>query len=38
MNEFDKVIERRGTNSMKWDGTKARFGEEDLLPMWVADM
>ncbi|WYQ53801.1 MalY/PatB family protein [Bacillus sp. FSL W7-1282] len=38
MNEFDKVIERRGTNSMKWDGTKARFGEDDLLPMWVADM
>lgn len=23
---------------MKWDGTKARFGEDDLLPMWVADM
>ncbi|WP_332698062.1 MalY/PatB family protein [Halalkalibacter lacteus] len=35
---FDEVIERRGTNSMKWDMTKQRFGNEDLLPMWVADM
>ncbi|WP_281176593.1 MalY/PatB family protein [Shouchella shacheensis] len=38
MKRFDEVIERRGTNSMKWDATKERFGEEDLLPLWVADM
>ncbi|WP_245808814.1 MalY/PatB family protein [Shouchella patagoniensis] len=38
MNEFDQVIERRGTHCMKWDATKERFGEEDLLPLWVADM
>lgn len=30
---FDKVIERRGTNSYKWDTLK-----EGELPMWVADM
>ncbi|TWI56883.1 MalY/PatB family protein [Halalkalibacter nanhaiisediminis] len=35
---FNQVIERRGTDSMKWDMTKERFGGEDLLPMWVADM
>ena len=31
---FDKQIERRGTNSYKWDLSK----EEDVIPMWVADM
>lgn len=30
---FDQPIERRGTNSVKWDMLK-----EDILPMWVADM
>ena len=30
--------QRLGTNSEKWDGVKARFGEEGLLPLWVADM
>ena len=29
---FDLLIERRGTNSIKWD----LFGD-DVLPMWVAD-
>lgn len=33
MYDFDKVINRRGTNSEKWD-----MKEEDILPMWVADM
>ncbi len=31
--DFDTVIDRRGTNSVKWDETAP--GE---LPMWVADM
>jgi cystathionine beta-lyase len=35
---FDKVINRKGTASYKWDGTKFIFGTEDILPMWVADM
>ncbi|MBE4948150.1 MalY/PatB family protein [Chryseobacterium culicis] len=30
---FDEIIERRGTHSVKWDWAK-----EDILPMWVADM
>lgn len=38
MNKFDVVINRKNTSSLKWDATKARFGKEDLLPMWVADM
>lgn len=31
---FDEIIPRRGTNSYKWDTAK----EENVLPMWVADM
>ena len=30
--------DRTGTNSTKWDDLRASFGEEDLLPVWVADM
>lgn len=29
---FDEIIDRRNTNSLKWDV------EEKELPMWVADM
>ena len=35
---FDKIVERRGTGSMKHDGVLERFGREDALPLWVADM
>ncbi len=36
--EFDRVIDRRGTASLKYDFGKRRMGREDLLPLWVADM
>jgi len=36
--DFDRIIERRGTNCEKWDLLKEIFGREDLLPFWVADM
>lgn len=32
--DFDTVINRRDTNSYKWDIVK----EEDVIPLWVADM
>lgn len=35
---FDEIIDRRHTDSVKWDGVEARWGRNDLLPMWVADM
>ncbi|MGL4309022.1 MAG: MalY/PatB family protein [Paracoccaceae bacterium] len=37
---FDEIIERRGTHSVKWDGMEAMFGvpADTGLPMWVADM
>lgn len=35
---FDEIIERRGTGALKIDRLKERFGREDLLAAWVADM
>ncbi|MFV0505145.1 MAG: MalY/PatB family protein [Bacteroidales bacterium] len=36
--DFDSVVNRRNTHSMKWDGMHAFYETNDLLPMWVADM
>lgn len=36
--DFDKVLERRGTSSLKWDYSLKFTGTEGLLPFWVADM
>ncbi len=38
MYNFDNEINRRGTNSLKWDALNERYGNPDLLPLWVADM
>lgn len=35
---FDELIDRRHTGSVKWDGMKNAFGRDDLTAMWVADM
>jgi cysteine-S-conjugate beta-lyase len=35
--DFDRVIPRAGTDSVKWDGRRGYFGTEDVLPLWVAD-
>lgn len=31
-------VERKATDSVKWDSMTENFGTNDLLPMWVADM
>ncbi|PJF00466.1 MalY/PatB family protein [Prevotella intermedia] len=31
---FDELVNRRGTNSVKWDEEK----EDGIIPLWVADM
>jgi cystathionine beta-lyase len=36
--DLDKLVDRRGTDSYKWDGNERLFGRADLLPFWVADM
>ena len=35
---FDTPIDRRGTNSVKYDFTRERGKPDGVLPMWVADM
>jgi cystathionine beta-lyase len=35
---FDEIVERAGTNSVKYDLREERFGKSDIIPMWVADM
>lgn len=35
---FDEIIDRTGTDSLKYDARNRLFGTEDVLPMWVADM
>lgn len=37
-NLFEKEINRENTNSIKWDLKEELFQEEDVLPMWIADM
>jgi cystathionine beta-lyase len=37
-NEFDRVIPRNGTFSLKYDGRMDAFGRNNVLPLWVADM
>lgn len=36
--DFDKIINRKGTRSLKYDFAKRRGLPEDVLPLWVADM
>ncbi|SFB33111.1 cystathione beta-lyase [Cohnella sp. OV330] len=38
MNRFDKKVELRLPDSLKWSGADRLFKGEDLLPLWVADM
>jgi cysteine-S-conjugate beta-lyase len=36
--DFDKIIDRTGTESMKWAHPRRDLGVPDAIPMWVADM
>ena len=36
--DFDKVYDRKNTNSLKWDFFEERKRSADELPLWVADM
>ncbi|MGM0566781.1 MAG: MalY/PatB family protein [Bacteroidota bacterium] len=35
---FDEVLSRQGTDSIKYDLREKLFGNSTVLPMWVADM
>ncbi len=34
---FDEIIDRRGTDCVKYDMLETYFGRADALPLWVAD-
>lgn len=34
MSIFDQVIDRKNTNSYKWD----KYADPNVIPVWVADM
>lgn len=36
--DFDQLIDREGSQSLKYGARKAVFGREDVIPLWVADM
>jgi len=35
---FDKIVDRRNTECIKYDGTTSRGMPVDILPLWIADM
>ena len=35
---FDEVIDRSGTRAAKYDERPKKFGTNDVIPLWVADM
>ena len=35
---FDEMVSREGTNSLKYDAREKFFGDKSVLPLWVADM
>lgn len=35
---FDKIVDRSGTNALKLEFRERLFGTEDVIPLWVADM
>lgn len=36
--DFDKIVSRRGTGSVRWDTVEEKYGEPDLIPLTTADM
>jgi cystathionine beta-lyase len=36
--DFDRIVDRTGTESLKWAYPRKVLGVEDAIPMWVADM
>lgn len=35
---FDEIVQREGTNCIKYDARERFFGSKDVLPLWVADI
>ena len=35
---FDTILDRAGTGTLKYDTCRELFGNPDVIPMWIADM
>ena len=35
---FDQIIDRSNNHSAKYDERKKKFGTDDVIPLWIADM
>lgn len=35
---FDRIVDRSQNRSAKYDERKEKFGTEDVIPLWIADM
>lgn len=35
---FDEIIDRSNNRSAKYDERKKKFGVQDVIPLWIADM
>ena len=38
MYNFDKLVDRKGTECIKWDLVGKVYGSDDVIPLWIADM
>lgn len=36
--DFDKIVDRNNTDAVKYDERIKKFGTDDLIPLWIADM
>lgn len=36
--DFDQIIDRAGNHAAKYDERLKKFGTEDVIPLWIADM
>jgi bifunctional pyridoxal-dependent enzyme with beta-cystathionase and maltose regulon repressor activities len=36
--KFDEIINRHGYNCAKYDQSLQKFGKENVIPLWIADM
>ena len=36
--DFDQVVDRSGNHAAKYDERKKKFGTDDVIPLWIADM
>ena len=35
---FDEIVDRSGNHAAKYDERKKKFGTDDVIPLWIADM